>query len=304
MIRRLKYNEIDFDKYSRCLENSEQRKYSASKLFLDITARKNWEILVLNDYEAIMPVPFIRKFGLKIIINPRLCQQLGIFSEKDDVHVNDHFLTFFKKKYNIWYYPFNDQNTFSIPLNQRKNFLIPPAEYEVVRQKYSPKRKRKLRLDEEVLALSEIKDLSMQEASSFISEHLIGTKNDHDKQEFIKTFQDFDKAGSLTITSFLYENKIINSIAVYHDDKTAALLGTFNDKEFVKLSGSSVLIDHVIKKNIKNKIFDFEGSEVSAIEEFFRGFRPELKPYPFLRNSKKEIAKEVLILEKFKNNFL
>ncbi|WP_051349267.1 hypothetical protein [Chryseobacterium gregarium] len=303
MIRRLKYNDIDFEKYTRCLENSEQRKYSASKLFLDITSRKQWEILVFNDYEAVMPVPFIRKFGLKIVINPRLCQQLGIFSTKDDIHLNDDFLNFFEKKYNIWYYPFNDQNIFSRPLITRKNFLIYPEEYEVVRQKYSPKRKRKLRLDEEVLAMSEIREVSMPEAYSFISENIIGAKNGYDKQEFLKTFQNFYDSGSLGITAFLYENKIINAIAVYHDEKTAALLGTFNDKEYMKLSGSCVVIDRVIRGNISNKIFDFEGSEIPAVEEFFRGFRPELKPYPIIRNSKKEIVRNCLNIKKSIGNF-
>ena len=56
MIKRLKYNEIDFAKYSKCIENACQRKYSATKDFLDITAGKNWELLVYNNYEAVMPV--------------------------------------------------------------------------------------------------------------------------------------------------------------------------------------------------------------------------------------------------------
>ncbi|MBU3049861.1 hypothetical protein KNV96_17100, partial [Chryseobacterium indologenes] len=85
MIKRLKYHEIDFVKYSQCLENSEQRKYTATKDFLDITSKKQWEVLVYNDYEAVMPVPFIRKYGVKIVHNPKLCQQLGVFSKKDDV---------------------------------------------------------------------------------------------------------------------------------------------------------------------------------------------------------------------------
>jgi len=79
MIRRVKYNEIDFEKFTTCLENSEQRKYSATKKFLDITSDQQWELLVFDDYQAVMPIPFITKFGVKLVVNPRLCQQLGIF---------------------------------------------------------------------------------------------------------------------------------------------------------------------------------------------------------------------------------
>jgi hypothetical protein len=92
MIKRLKYNEIDFEKYTQCLENSEQRKYSASKVFLDVTSKNRWELLVYNDYEAVMPIPYVKKYGIKIVHNPMLCQQLGIFSIKDSVSVNESFV--------------------------------------------------------------------------------------------------------------------------------------------------------------------------------------------------------------------
>lgn len=302
MIRRLKYHEIDFEKYTKCLENSEQRKYSATKDFLDITSGKQWELLVYNDYEAVMPIPYVRKMGLKLVINPKLCQQLGVFSKKDNVVINNQFLDFAEKKYRIWYYGFNDVNQFSKKLKTRRNYLINPNDYESVRQKYSPKRKRKLRLDEEVLQNSEVKDITMTEAFEFISKNMIGAKNERDKDKFLHIFTDFEKVQHLKLTAFFYQNIIINLIAVYIDDKTIALLGTFNDKKNIKLSGSSIIIDHIISENIHSKIFDFEGSEIPAIEEFFTGFRPEHRPYKILYFNKKEIFK-MFFLKIFKKGF-
>ncbi|UFH32603.1 hypothetical protein LNP04_02505 [Chryseobacterium sp. C-71] len=294
MIRRLKYNEIDYEKYTHCLENSEQRKYSATKDFLDITSDKKWELLVYNDYEAVMPVPYIKKMGLKFIINPKLCQQLGIFSKNDEVFINDQFLDFFKSKYRIWYYAFNDVNQFSQTLKRRKNYLINPENYELVRQRYSPKRKRKLRLDHEILENSEIQRVNFLEAENFINENSLGAKDENDKRKFMKIFSELEKAKLLEIVVFIYQKKIINALALYCNENTIALLGTFNDKKYVKLSGSSVLIDHIISKNINSKIFDFEGSEIPSIEEFFTGFRPVLKTYPVLSNSKKDLLKKIL----------
>ncbi|MBW7674442.1 hypothetical protein [Chryseobacterium chendengshani] len=292
MIRRLKYNEIDFEKYTRCLENSEQRKYSATKDFLDITSSKQWDLLIFNDYEAVMPVPFITKFGVKLVVNPRLCQQLGIFSERDDIEINNMFLDFFEKKYLVWHYAFNDINHFTRSLKQRKNFLIYPENYELIRQRYSPKRKRKLRLDSEVAANSEIKFISFKEAKEFIVKHSIGARDTNDMTKFLKIFNALDEAALLQIVAFIYNKEIINVLALYTDHHTIALLGTFNDKKYIKFSGSSVLIDHVISENIDSKIFDFEGSEVPSIEEFFSGFRPILKKYPILSKSKKELIKK------------
>ncbi|MCI3936275.1 hypothetical protein MQX03_03640 [Chryseobacterium aahli] len=294
MIRRLKYNEIDFEKYTNCLENSEQRKYSATKNFLDITSEKKWELLVYNDYEAVMPVPYIKKLGLKFIINPKLCQQLGIFSKNDEVFINDQFLDFFENKYRIWYYAFNDSNQFTQTLKRRKNYLINPENYELVRQRYSPKRKRKLRLDTEILENSEIQKINFKDAENFITENSLGAKDENDKKKFMKIFSELEKAKLLEIVVFIYRKKIINALALYSNESTVALLGTFNDKKSVKLSGSSFLIDYIISKNIDSKTFDFEGSEIPSIEEFFTGFRPILKTYPVLSNSKKDLLKNIL----------
>ena len=80
MIRKIKFESIDFEKYNHCIAQSCQRKFYAERSFLDISTGKNWEILVCGDYEAVMQIPLIRKLGVKVVINPKLCQQLGIFS--------------------------------------------------------------------------------------------------------------------------------------------------------------------------------------------------------------------------------
>ncbi len=293
MIRRLKYHEIDFVKYAQCLENSEQRKYSATKDFLDTTSTMPWEILVYKDYEAVMPVPFVRKYGMKIVHNPKLCQQLGVFSGKDNVDLNEAFLEYLEKNYMIRTYPFNDVNQLRTKIRIKKNFLLYPEVYEKVYSKYSPKRKRKLRLDEAVLKESEIKTIPYEKAKAFIESNTIGLNKDHDLFEFMRIFESFYKSGYLKFTAFYYKHKIVNLIATYSDSNMVALLGNFNDKDYVRLSGASVLIDHLIKENIETHIFDFEGGELPNIEEFFRGFRPELRPYGIIENSKKNLFKKL-----------
>ncbi|QBJ85112.1 hypothetical protein DDI74_02060 [Chryseobacterium gleum] len=296
MIRRLKYHEIDFVKYAQCLENSEQRKYSATKHFLDTTSAMPWEILVYKDYEAVMPVPFVRKYGMKIVHNPKLCQQLGVFSAKDDLDLNEAFLEYLEKNYMIRAYPFNDVNQLRTKIRIKKNFLLYPDAYEKVYAKYSPKRKRKLRLDEAVLKDSEIKTISFDKARAFIEANTIGLSKEDDLSEFMRIFESFYNLGYLKFTAFYYQQKIINVIATYSDCNMVALLGNFNDKNYVKLSGASVLIDHLIKENIETHIFDFEGGELPNIEEFFRGFRPELRPYGIIENSKINLFKKLVYL--------
>ncbi|MGC5745713.1 hypothetical protein [Chryseobacterium sp. NFX27] len=292
MIRRLKYNEIDFIKYADCLEKSEQRKYSASKFFLDVTTGKQWDLLVYNNYEAVMPVPFILKKGIKIVHNPLICQQLGVFSDKDDKKINGKFLSFLQKNYLVRAYHFNETNSFDSKLKTKKNFLLYPDEYAKVFAKYSPKRKRKLRLDDEVTDNSELKEIHYKDAEIFIKSNVIGLDKEEDTDTLLKTLEAFHSSKHLKFLAFYYHHEITNMIAVYSDYDTIALLGTFNDKKYIKMAGASTLIDYVIKENIENFIFDFEGGNLPSIEEFFRGFRPELKPYAVIENSKKTLIKD------------
>ncbi|WP_124642116.1 hypothetical protein [Amniculibacterium aquaticum] len=285
MIKEVEYKNIDFTKYTHCINQSAQKKYSVSKEFLDITTGKKWNILVEGDYDAVMPLPFVKKFGLKLIVNPRLCQQLGVFSKKDDLKVNDEFLEYLDKNYWVWNYNFNEYNKFSKTLKSKRNYIIPKNDYDLVYQKYSPKRKRKIRQDEEIKQHSEIKNIENKtEALLFIQETAIGASDSNDTKLYVKLFSDFHDAGCLTFYGFYHHQKLINLIAIYENHDVAVLLGTFNQKEKLKISGSSVLIDSVIREKIGNKDFDFEGSEVASVEEFFRGFRPENHPYTNFEN--------------------
>jgi hypothetical protein len=82
------------------------------KKYLDTLIGNHWDVLVCNDYQAVMPVPFVGKFGFKFVVMPFQTQQLGIFSKQDNELLNDEFLRFLQKNYNIYYYAFNHNNKF------------------------------------------------------------------------------------------------------------------------------------------------------------------------------------------------
>ena len=98
MIRRVKYKDIDFQKYTKCIQHSVQKNWYAGKEVLDELCG-NWEVLVYEDYKAVLPVPLKKKLGLNFVIMPLFCQQLGVFSEKDNCEINDNFLQFLKRNY-------------------------------------------------------------------------------------------------------------------------------------------------------------------------------------------------------------
>ena len=79
---------------------------------------------------------------------------------------------------------------------------------------------------------------------------------------------------------------MINLIALYQSPISTVLLGTYNNKNLVKLNGASNLIDEAIKDFIEQKDFDFEGGNLPNLEEYFRGFRAEMRTFSVLNRPK------------------
>ncbi len=80
MIRYVKHHFIDKTKYDHCTKLDNSGLVYGFSWYLD-TACESWDALVLNDYDAVWPLPFRTKFGVKYFFRPFGIQQLGIFSK-------------------------------------------------------------------------------------------------------------------------------------------------------------------------------------------------------------------------------
>ncbi len=281
MIRRLKYHEIDFQKYTKCLENSVQRNWYAKKEVLDQLS-ENWEILMFEDYKAVLPIPLKKKFGINFVIMPLFCQQLGVFSEKDDTGINDQFLQFLKKNYTILLYSFNDRNLFSEPLKKKKNYTIPLSDYVILRRKKYFKGRKSTAKCAQHLIYKEI-DLNAEHIS-FIEKNFKGLKKETDIKKFKDYMKFLHQNNSLKLCAAYLEEKLIN-VAVLVDESTQlSLLGLINDETYKTENGPSFLIDKILSNYIHQKSFNFMGSNIRGIEIFFKSFGGELQEYSYLQS--------------------
>jgi len=281
MIKRLKYHEIDFEKYTQCLENSEQKNWYAKKDVLDELSG-NWELLVYGDYEAVMPVHIKKKFGLNFVHMPLFCQQLGIFSKADDSKINDQFLKFLKSKYKVFLYSFNHNNVFSENLNNRKNYIVPISDYVILRRKKYFKGRKSTAKWAQHLFYEEIH--LDTDCFFFIEGNFKGLdkKNDFEK---LKNYLHFlKKNNNLKICGAYLEDKLINLAILVSEPQQLSLLALFNDENFKDENGPSFLIDRILNLYIHEKKFNFMGSNIRGIELFFKSFGGELHNYCFTEN--------------------
>ncbi len=281
MIKRLKYESIDFDKYTRCLENSEQKNWYAKKEILDMLSG-NWEVLVYKDYEAILPVPLIKKLGFKFVIMPLFCQQLGVFSSTDTLDINDQFLKALKKNYKIFYYSFNQYNLFSSPLEKRKNYKVPISDYEILRRKkYFKGRKSTVKCAQHLI----YQEIELNAVHiSFIENNFKGLTKQTDIRKFRDYLSFLDQQGALKLCAAYLDEKLINVAVLVSEKKQFSLLALINNKAYKKQDGASFLIDKILSLYIHEKCFDFMGSNIRGIELFFKSFGAELHDYNFIQS--------------------
>lgn len=282
MIRFIKRKEIDIQKYDTCIKNSLQRRVYAFSWYLDVVA-DSWGILVLNDYKAVMPIPFMRAkkyLYVKKVIQPFFCQQLGVFSKtflgelETDFYQN--FVALQPKIYN-----FNSENTgvifndaFSI---KKTNYeLSLEKAYKSIAENYSKNLRRNIK--KAINNNLQIQNISINELVSFKRKV---SKYSLPKEELTKEI----------LTKLVLKNKG-KSYAVFKEKDLIAVVFLIFDKNRITylMSGSNEIgkqtgaiaffFDTLLKQYASKKIIlDFEGSEITGIARFFKSFGAEKKEY-------------------------
>ena len=294
----LKRKEIDEQKWNSLINVSVNSLPYALSYYLDAVA-ENWEAIVLNDYEAVMPLVWLRKFGFKCLYQPYYCQQLGVFSEKIlSPQKHNEFITAAQKfpYININLNPSAKIIADEFSFTRKKNLLLDLSnDYAALRKNYSENHRRNI-LKAEKRKLQFLEEATLLPFQKFYLENVKHTKEifkpQHEKifkaltkilvaKRTAKIFSAVDEEGNLLAATFLlfHQNRIINLI------NTSSALGKKNgashflfDQIIQKFSSHpSVIASQALRakqstSNYGELIFDFEGSSIVSIARFYEGF--------------------------------
>ena len=288
MIRRVKRKDIDLEKYTSCLAKSVNYMIYAEFWYLDVLTNEQWDCIVLNDYEAIMPLPFQKKLGIKIITQPIYCQQLGVFYLLK--FPKDKFLEFQKILQNniVRYYCFNEQNIldFEIENSAKLNQILSLSfDYESYISKIRKNRKQEIRkgLTEQFC----IKESETNRAFiELLKEEYQEIKNNLSLEKLELLVNEIQKR-NLGKTVSVYENEKIVASSFYIISGNRLIQLCNAKKNGHSINFNTFIVDFVIKNNLnQNLILDFEGSSLKGVNEFNSSFRAEnryLKVYQNLK---------------------
>ena len=279
-IRYLNNNEINYRRWDRCITSSFNSMIYGYSWYLN-TVCQDWSALIENDYESVMPLPLIRRFGLEGIKTPCFVNQLGIFSSK--LVSSDKVKEFFKAIpakmifIDICINKFNKSTWRGVLSLKKSHFeldLIKP--YQKILKSYSQDLKEKLdkakkfkltvlkgiapnELFEMNINLQKLKLHYIGEGKSRLLKSLISTSF---RYNFGELFGVYDAFNTLCCAAFF----------VWSESR-AILLYSVTSLEGIKENAFHFLIDHFIQVNSGRFVtLNFDYSESFEFKEVYKQF--------------------------------
>lgn len=280
MITYFKRKELDTVKYDACIKNAVNSRIYAFSWYLDCIA-DNWDVLVLNDYEAVMPLPWREKYLVKYVYLTPWTQQLGVFSIKtlDKVTIVA-FLTKIPKKFKLVEQFLNASN--KIKDKKRVNYILPLQKtYTELSKKFSDRRKRSIKKAQKSNLIIKSNHNALQIIALFKEQKSNEVKRDENDYLILnKLTTVLAQKNQIKIIEVYLNNDFIGGAIFLLDAKRITYLFSALGEKGRTLNVMSLLINNLISEYANTHyVFDFEGSMMKNIASFFKSFGAEIEHY-------------------------
>jgi GNAT acetyltransferase-like protein len=279
---------IDKEKWDYCITNASNGLIYAYSFYLDRMA-KNWDGLVLEDYKAVMPLTWNRKYSIDYLYQPFVCAQLGLFGNNLKAELLNDFLKAIPSKFKYWDFYLNQQNVFELndfTMHSRVNFVLNLEQpYEFLQKNYRENIRRNVKkaiqLDcriEKNIAVEQVIGLAQKQMKTY-------TDKKGDFEKFKKLFEYLRKKEMANIYGVLSKkNQLLASAIFFYSHRRAYYILVGNDPDGRTLGASHFLIDAFIKENAGKKLLlDFEGSDIRNLAFFYSSFGAVEEKYPAIK---------------------
>jgi len=280
----VQHENIDKEKWDRCIENAANGLIYARSYFLDIMS-KNWGALVMNDYEAVMPLTWNRKFGIFYLRQPAFTQQLGIFGNFSiNNDVAEEFINKALELFSFAEINLNFANEYKRAAAIRCNLILSlNRPFIEIENNFRKDFVKKIKDNNLIFEVSDEAEKAILLFKQTYSKKLHTSESGY--ENLIQLCLVLTNKGQLLVRKVSSQDGKLLAIAIFFKDKKRIyyILST-TLPEGRKLDANYFLLYHLIKEfSEQNLIFDFEGSEIPSINFFFRKFGAIEQPYPFVR---------------------
>ena len=306
MIRYLTHNQIDTRRWDKCIKQSPDALVYAWSWYLNVV-HPDWEALVEDDYETVMPLAGGKKFGINYLFQPFFTQKFGVFG-KNEVSEDkiEEFLGAIPEKFK--FADFRLKGVKGINgvkgLNHRNIELDLRPEYSVLAENYHSNTKRNLaKAKKENLEITEnvepsvIIDLFRKNRGAGITKW--GDAEYERLLKLVEVAKQHEKCLVLGVKNT--DNQIVAGAFFMMSHNKIVFLFSGADESNKDSHALTFLIDNVIERySGTDKILDFEGSDDNGLARFYEGFGGKETSYRSIQfNRTKGLTRIVLkILKK------
>ena len=281
-IIRLSRKHINTQKWDDCVNNSLAPLVYGQSAYLDIVC-DSWDGLILNNYEAVMPIPKVfRKKVIKAIGQPIFCQQLGVFSSREFQH-NQMNAWLKEIPYSLFKYrlAFNYSNP---PVDEeRKNLVLNlEKDYEALFADFNQNTRRNIKKASSLGLKTEFhgdfddfKKLHKKEVAPMDK-----ALNKRAYKKLKQIYTEYSSRGEAFVAQVSIDDKLVSGILFLHVNNRLIYLAAATKSDYKKSGANHFLVNEVIQKFAGTKnLLDFEGSMIPGVARFFEGFGTEEQNY-------------------------
>ena len=283
---------IDKQKWDRCIETAGNGLIYAFSFYLD-TMSKHWDALIMNDYEAVMPLTWNKKYGIYYLYQPFFAAQLGVFGNNLSSIIVQSFLESIPVKFKYWDFNLNKKNLFAIQgfkMYERSNYILSLEKtYKDLTAHYAKSHLRNIRKAKDAgnivkknIPLGEVIFLAKEQSRNF------SPVTGKDYENLSKLFAILQKKKmAITYGTYSSQQQLVSSCGWFfsHDRAYYILVGNHPGG---RTSGAShLMIDHFIQEHAGKKLLlDFEGSNIKNLARFYSSFGATEEKYPGIKLNK------------------
>ncbi len=294
MIKFVQRKHIDDKKWDKLLRKSYNGIIYATSDYLNLMCDGMWNALIKtndkDEYVAVMPLPFKKKFGITYLYQPFFSQQLGVFSkEKVNTQLTLDFLKAIPKQYRLVEINLNEGQKIEkeepqTGLSYFNNYVLDLKEdYKTLYKTFSKNQKRNIKkaVNQELIL---DKNINVEDVIYLFKKHKAKTLNGLKDEFYIRL---------LEVVEYMKNNKEVMIWGVKNQEGTllsgAVFIKSFNRWIFL-FSGTSdqgkaysampFLLNAFIKQHCNSALFlDFEGSNHKNLAKFYASFGAKKKKY-------------------------
>ena len=296
-IKYLTNKEVDWKKWDACIRHASNGLIYAYSTYLSHMA-KHWDALVLNDYDAVMPLTWNKKYGFYYLYQPAFVASLGVFGKNITEETVRNFLNAIPAKFRLIEIPLNHENNFPAAIKgyySRINYVLDlKRPYEDLLKGYRENHKRNITKAIQ-LGCTVKKEISVDEVIQLSQQYQmpVGNTTREDHSNFMRLFdvvrkrdiQHIDNKLSASIYGINGpQNKLLASAVFFFSHNRAYYILVGNHPDGKTLGASHALIDAFIKDHAgRDLILDFEGSDIRNLAFFYSGFGATEELYPAIK---------------------